>query len=298
MFHHQVLLNNGPSTITSTVTGTKKVTQTITMTFTETVTNSACIKLSPLACCYTTCTGFTISEKVGIKVPMPDVASFDEETTVRTTSDYVHMNSYFKPTYSQVTEGFSFQFAASMSATTSVEQDLTMTFQISVPPFSNVTADIVMYSQVRNGWWHCLRAYTCAPQENVAVPFESKMYVTARDLRTNSTAVTQEQITGILLASGFQGSILGYNSADHSLLVKNSGVVNAAVATSVEFVVTCTPIPGHEATCPQALPVAVPGPEGSTAPATTLTAQATQPAQGSAKGVPGSVQYAVNLQGN
>lgn len=114
------------------------------------------------------------------------------------------------------------------------------------------------------------------------------MYATARDLMTNSTAVTEEQITSILMASGFGGKILGYNAADHSLLIQNTGVLQAAVATSVQCIITCTPLPGHETQCPQTLPVQVQS-QGSSAH--TTTAHAVQTLQA------GGAKYNITLSG-
>lgn len=131
LLHHQLIVNDGPSTVDSTVSGSTKVTQAMTMTFSETITDS-----------------FTIAEKIAVQAQVPQVATFSEETTVRTyaSSCICYQNNQSSQ---QVTEGFTFQFAEGMSATTTAEQDLTLTVQVSVPPFSNITADVTMYSQVR-----------------------------------------------------------------------------------------------------------------------------------------------------
>lgn len=205
-----------------------------------------------------------------------------------------------------------------------VQETLTQTITVNVPAFSNLTVDMILSSQVRKHWCErCKCKHHATIQEDVEIPFTAKMFTsgafvafvpghqctthlsqTAYDWMTRSDAPTQQQITDILVASGFTGKILSYNAANHSLLVENNGVLKAAIATAVTVQITCTPIPGHETNCPRELTAHMPSPKGSDMPAKTLKAtQDTAPlraARGaeapSSAGVPhNSVKYTLRL---
>lgn len=84
---------------------------------------------------------------------------------------------------------------------------------------------------------------TPAPQDDVAIPFVAQLSTTAYDWVGKTDAVTQEQIVGVLAASGFDGRVVSYDAASHTLLIENNGVLQAAVATALNVQITCTPIP-------------------------------------------------------
>ncbi len=108
--HPQELINPSPATLTQTVSGSKSTTRAVTMSFTNTVTNS-----------------FTIAEKVTVKAGIPSVADVSSET--------------------QVTDGFTFQFAVSSSASTSVQKTLTQTIAVNVPAFTHIKVSMLLASQ-------------------------------------------------------------------------------------------------------------------------------------------------------
>lgn len=196
-------------------------------------------------------TAFTISETIEVESGLPEMAEVTEKTS-----------------YS---DAFSFQFAYSHSSTVTVQDTITQTIGIDVPPFSNLTVSMMVASQVRFGRINTLQAFQ-STQDDVPIPFVAQLYTTAYDWMARSDAPTEQQIVDILYASGFNGRILSYNPANNSLLIEADGVVNAALATNVVVQVTCTPIPGHEEQCPQQLPIQVPTPQGTEAQPQTHTA--------------------------
>ena len=70
--------------------------------------------------------------------------------------------------------------------------------------------------------------------------------------------VKEADIVDILKASGFTGKVLGYDATNSSLLIESTGVLKAAMATSLMVNVKCLPLPGHENVCPPKLAVSLP----------------------------------------
>lgn len=58
---------------------------------------------------------------------------------------------------------------------------------------------------------------THSTQENVNIPFVAQMAATAYDWVAGSDQVSEQQISGILAATGFAGNITGYNAGTHEL---------------------------------------------------------------------------------
>lgn len=146
-------------------------------------------------------------------------------------------------TETTVSDGFAFEFSKSQSSTTTVQTTLSQSIQVSVPPFSNITVDMVLASQVR-GIDRLLIALTPPSQNDVSIPFVAQLYASAYDWMANSGAPSQQQIADILYAGGFEGRIINYNAANHTLLIENKGTLRAAIATSVNVQLVCTPLPG------------------------------------------------------
>lgn len=148
-------MNNSPATVTSTVTGSTSNTQSQTMSFSQKVTNS-----------------ITISIKNKVEAKIPEVADISTETTVST--------------------GFEFEFSESQSATQTTQTTLSQSIQVSVPPFSNITVDMVLASQVRPLPFllQTLNTQQRHPQDNVAIPFTAQLYASAYDWMANSNART------------------------------------------------------------------------------------------------------------
>lgn len=49
-------------------------------------------------------------------------------------------------------------------------------------------------------------------------------------------------------------------------VIKTTGVLKTAIATSVTVYASCTPLPNHETNCPKQLSMTVPSPKGSNQP--------------------------------
>lgn len=99
---------------------------------------------------------------------------------------------------------------------------------------------MVLASQVCSAFY--TRKTHDARQDNVEIPFVAQLYTTAYDWVGKTDAVSQSDIADILHASGFNGRIISYDAANHTLLIENDGVLKAAIATSVDVEITCWPI--------------------------------------------------------
>lgn len=124
-----------------------------------------------------------------------------------------------------------------------------------------------------------------ATVNDAEVPFVARMRTTAYDWVGRTDAVKEQDLVDILKASGFNGKVLGYDATNSSLLIESTGVLKAAVATSLSVNIKCVPISGHEDVCPPSIAVSVPE-SASGAPATSAEAiRAPMAARGGGDGV-------------
>lgn len=90
------------------------------------------------------------------------------------------------------------------------------------------------------------------------IPFVMRMSTDGYDWVHKTNVIPESALNGILMASGFNGKVLGFDSSNSSLLIENTGVLKTAIAVSIRVQVQCFPLPGRTNNCPSSLSMTVP----------------------------------------